>query len=146
LKPTKFAVVVSIASSNKNIDHPGSASIGYVFDYGDNLDVASFASQLQGITNKSIKRFNSGLFELQLFPYLGPSVRAGAALLNGRERVSVETLQFWDAKILMESQNQMLSYKRQLFALKISLLNVSFGSDRPPGITSELSSYIQRVT
>ena len=115
MKPTKFAVVVSIASSNKNIDHPGSASIGYVFDYGDNLDVASFASQLQGITNKSIKRFNSGLFELQLFPYLGPSVRAGAAL-------------------------------RQLFALKISLLNVGFGSDRPPGITSELSSYIQRVT
>ena len=46
----------------------------------------------------------------------------------------------------MESQNQMLSYKRQLFALKISLLNVGFGSDRPPGITSEMSSYIQRVT
>jgi len=44
----------------------------------------------------------------------------------------------------MESQNQM--YKRQLFPLKISLLNVGFGSDRPPGITSELTSYIQRVT
>jgi len=40
------------------------------------------------------------------------SARAGAALLNGRERVSVETPQFWDAKILMESQNQMLSCKR----------------------------------
>ena len=52
------------------------------------------------------------------------SARAGAALLNGRERVSVETPQFWDAKILMESQNQMLSYKRQLFVPKLSLLNV----------------------
>ena len=52
------------------------------------------------------------------------SARAGAALLNGRERVSVETPQFWDAKILMESQNQMLSCKRQLFVPKLSLLNV----------------------
>jgi len=63
LELTKLAVVVSIAAPNENVGHTGDTIIDYFFEHGDNLGVALFASQLQGITSKSIKRFNSGLFE-----------------------------------------------------------------------------------
>ena len=70
---TKLAVAVSVATPNENVSHPGGASIGYVFEHGDDFDVALFASQLQGITSKSIKRFNSGLFEpCSCFPIQNP--------------------------------------------------------------------------
>jgi len=63
LEPTKFAVIGSIAAPNGKVGHPEGAIIGYVFEHGDNLDVALFARRLQGITSKSIEKSKSRLLE-----------------------------------------------------------------------------------
>jgi len=60
---TQFIVVVSIVARNENIGQLGGAIIEYIFEHSGNPNVVLFPSWPQGITNKSIEKSKSGLFE-----------------------------------------------------------------------------------